>query len=124
MPIERSAVNLAFGKVLKGVVRENDKTQQGVADHLGQNVVTINRIFGGKRDITVTQFLQIAAFCGEDPQVILTRVMAKLNAMSASPDNVVPLKRVADMTDDEIDQIEKRAAIYDPELEQDESEST
>lgn len=124
MPIERSVVNLAFGKVLKGVVRENDKTQQGVADHLGQNVVTINRIFGGKRDMTVTQFLQIAAYCGEDPQVILARVMAKLDTMSAPANNVVPLKRVADMTDDEIGQIEKRAAIYDPELEQDEPDPT
>lgn len=124
MAIERSVVNTAFGKVLKGIVKENDKTQQGVADHIGQNVATINRIFGGKRDITVTQFFMIADYCGEDPMEILTRVASKLKTMSPAPGNVVPLKSVSKMTDDEIEQIEKRAATNDPELEQDEPDPT
>jgi len=124
MVIERSDVNTVFGKVLKGIVKENDKTQQGVADYLGQNVVTINRIFGGKRDITVKQFFQIADYCGVDPAEILNRVTVKLRSMSGVADNVVPFKRVSDMTDAEIEAIRKRAAINDPELEHDEPDPT
>lgn len=124
MVIERSDVNTVFGKVLKGIVKENDKTQQGVADYLGQNVVTINRIFGGKREITVKQFFQIADYCGVDPAEILNRVSVKLRSMSPVADNVVPLKRVSEMTDAEVEAIRKRAATNDPELEQDEPEST
>ncbi len=78
MPIERSAVNDTFGAVLKGVARENGKTQQGVADAIGANVITVNRIFNGKRDITVEMLFQIADYCGESPEVIVDRVVAKL----------------------------------------------
>lgn len=120
----RATVNKAFGMVLKGVVRENGKTQQGVADHIGQNVATINRIFGGKREVTVTQFLEIADYCGEDPKLILDRVLAKLRTMSALPDNVTPLPvKVADMTDDQVAELEG-AAGFDEELERPEPDNT
>lgn len=119
MNYSREQINSAFGKVLKGVVKENDQTQQSVADHLGQNVATVNRIFGGKRDITATQFLAIAELCREDPRVIIDRVLAKLRQMSEVPSNVTPLRRIEDMTDEEREAL-GAAAIKDDELEQDE----
>lgn len=124
MNYTREQINSAFGKVLKGVVKENDQTQQTVADHLGQNVATINRIFGGKREVTVTQFLAIADLCRESPRLILDRVLAKLEQMSEVPDNVVPLagKRLSQMTDEEIEQLEG-AANDDAENEQDEPDA-
>lgn len=123
MAIDRSTVNTVFGKVLKGVARENDKTQQAIADHLGQNVVTINRIFGGKRDITVSQFFQIAEFCGEDPAVILDRVTAKLKAMSGLPDNVTRIRGIEAMAPEEREALGV-AAVRDRELEHDEPDPT
>lgn len=123
MPVERTAVNTAFGAVLKGVVRENGKTQQGVADRLGVNVVTINRIFNGRRDITVEQFFQIADYCDESPELILSRVQAKLTRVSVPDSNVVPLKPIEKMTDDEVEELQG-AATYDEELERDEPDPT
>jgi plasmid maintenance system antidote protein VapI len=125
MAYTRDQINSAFGKVLKGVVKENDQTQQSVADHLGQSVATINRIFGGKREITVAQFIAITELCGEDPQMIVFRVMAKLSQMSVTPANVVPLatKRPSMMTDEEIDQLQG-AANDDEENVRDEPDPT
>lgn len=124
MNYSREQINSAFGKVLKGVVKENDQTQQTVADHLGQNIATVNRIFGGKRDITATQFLAIAELCREDPRAIIDRVLGKLRQMSEVPDNVVPLssKRPSQMTDEEIEQLEG-AANRDAENEQDQPDA-
>lgn len=125
MNYSREQINSAFGKVLKGVVKENDQTQQSVADHLGQNVATVNRIFGGKRDITATQFLAIAELCREDPRVVIDRVLAKLRQMSEVPDNVVDLasKRPSMMTDEEIEGLQG-AAVNDPENDEDEPDAT
>lgn len=122
MNYSREQINSAFGKVLKGVVKENDQTQQSVADHLGQNVATVNRIFGGKRDITATQFLAIADLCREDPRVIIDRVLAKLRQMSEVPSNVTPLRRIEDMTNEEREAL-GAAAINDDELGQDEPDA-
>lgn len=125
MAYTRDQINTAFGKVLKGVVKENDQTQQTVADHLGQSVATINRIFGGKREITVTQFVAIAELCGEDPRLVLDRVLLRLSQMSVAPDNVVPLarKRPSMMTDAEIDELQG-AANNDEEHVRDEPDQT
>lgn len=124
MGYTRDTINDAFAKVLKGVMRENGQTQQSVADHLGQNVATVNRILGGKRDITVTQFVSIVDLCGEDPKLIVDRVWGKLHLMSAVPDNVVPLtsKRPAEMSDSEIEGL-RGAANDDIENERDEPDA-
>lgn len=122
MSYTREEINSAFAKVLKGVTKENDQTQKTVADYLGQNPATVNRIFGGKRDITATQLLLIAELCQEDPRAIIDRVMAKLRQMSVAPSNVTPLRRVEDMSNEEREAL-GAAAINDEELEQDEPDA-
>lgn len=123
MAIVRSEINAAFGKVLKGIVRENDKTQEGAAGHIGQSIRTIGRIFAGERDVTVKQFIEISDYCGEDPQVVLARVMAKLATMSQVPDNVITLKPVSAMSDEEVEEL-RGVAGSDPELGEDEPDQT
>ena len=119
MSYTREAINTAFGRVLKGVLKENDLTQQDAADHLGQSLITVQRILNGKREMTVSQFMLFVELTHEDPKLILDRAVAKLNSMSEVTSNVVPLRRVLEMTDQERE-AEGKAAINDDELEQDE----
>lgn len=122
MADETSPVNIATGSVLKGAVREAGKSQSEVAAAIDQSLTTIQRIFAGKRNITITQFLQIADFIGIEADDLLDRVTKRLAQMSERPDNVtsLPMKKPAEMTDDELEAIQKKAAIEDEELDQDE----
>lgn len=124
MADETSPVNIATGSVLKGAVREAGKSQSEVAEAIGQSLTTIQRIFAGKRNITITQFLQIADFIGIEADDLLDRVTKRLGQMSERPDNVtaLPKKKPAEMTDEELEAIQKKAAIDDEELDQDEPE--
>ncbi len=126
VPDETSPVNAAFGTVLKGAAREAGKSQADIAEAIGQSLATVQRIFAGKRNVTVTQFFEIADFIGMDPEDLLSRVTKKLGTMSEPPANLTELrqakKRPAEMTDDELEAIQKKAAIDDPEFEQDEAE--
>lgn len=122
MADETSPVNIATGSVLKGAVREAGKSQSEVAEAIDQSLTTIQRIFAGKRNITITQFLQIADFIGIEADDLLDRVTKRLAQMSERPDNVtsLPMKKPAEMTDEELEAIQKKAAINDEELDQDE----
>ena len=125
MPQDRTTVNTVIGSVLRGVARENKKSQQQIADAIGSNVATINRFFGGKREPSAAQFILICEACGEDARVVLDRIVTKLEMMSAVPDNVTTLKpkTPATMTDDELDVLQG-AAGRDEELEHEEPETT
>lgn len=109
--MKRDTVNAAFGSVLKGVLRENDLTQQQAADHVGESLVTMQRILNGKREMKVSQFVLIAELCGENPERILDSVMRRLSRVSEVASNVTPLtpKRPASMSDDEIEKLVKAA---------------
>lgn len=124
MADETSPVNIATGSVLKGAAREAGKSQADIAEAIDQSLTTIQRIFAGKRNITITQFIQIADFIGFDADDLLDRVMKRLAQMSERPDNVtaLPKKKPAEMTDDELEAIQKKAAINDEELDHDEPE--
>lgn len=124
MADETSPVNIATGSVLKGAAREAGKSQAEIAEAIGQSLTTIQRIFAGKRNITITQFIQIADFVGIEADELLDRVTRRLTAMSERPDNVtaLPIKKPAEMTDEELEAIQKKAAIDDEELDQDEPE--
>lgn len=132
MPTDRSDVNTAFGAVLKGAVREQGKTQQGVADQLGQSFATVNRIFGGKRDITVTQFFEIADYIGIAPEDLMDRVMKKLATMSEQLPSLDDKRRArqeeaARFTGEQLDDLHaqgKAVAEVDDERERDEPEPT
>lgn len=123
MSLKRDTVNAAFGSVLKGVLRENDLTQQQAADHVGESLVTMQRILNGKREMKVSQFVLIAELCGEDPERILDSVMRRLSRVSEVASNVTPLRRIEDMTDEEREALGK-AATRDAELGRDEPDAT
>lgn len=122
MADETSPVNTAFGAILKGAAREAGLSQSEIATSIGQSLATVQRIFAGKRHVTVTQFFEISDVIGMDPQELLDRVTRRVKAMSDRPDNVtsLPMKKPAEMTDDELEAIQKKAAIEDEELDQDE----
>lgn len=122
MADETSPVNTAFGAILKGAAREAGKSQADIAESIGQSLATVQRIFAGKRHVTVTQFFEIADVIGMDPQDLLSRVTRRVSSMSERPDNVtaLPKKKPAEMTDAELEAIQKKAAIDDEELDQDE----
>jgi transcriptional regulator with XRE-family HTH domain len=84
MPLDRAAVNRAFGQVLKGAVTEQGKTQKGVGEVLGQATETINRIFNGKREMTVAQFFRTAEYIGIPADDLLGRVIRKLDGLPVS----------------------------------------
>lgn len=115
-------MNTAFGAILKGAAREAGLSQSEIAASIGQSLATVQRIFAGKRHVTVTQFFEISDVIGMDPQELLDRVTRRVKAMSDRPDNVtsLPMKKPAEMTDDELEAIQKKAAIDDEELDQDE----
>lgn len=122
MADETSPVNTAFGAILKGAAREAGLSQSEIATSIGQSLATVQRIFAGKRHVTVTQFFEISDVIGMDPQELLDRVTRRVKAMSDRPDNVtsLPMKKPAEMTDEELEAIQKKAAINDEELDQDE----
>lgn len=86
---------------------------------------TLNRALAGERDINVTQLTKIAAALGTTPDALMTRAVTRMGGIDVlmsdvGRKNVTPLRRVEDMTVDEIEAEQKKAATIDPEMDTDE----
>lgn len=117
-------MNIATGSVLKGAVREAGKSQADIAAAIDQSITTIQRIFAGKRNVTITQFIQIADYIGIAPDDLLDRVTKRLAQMSEPPVSLDARrpKSIADMTDEELEGL-RSVANTDPEIGYDEPDA-
>ena len=86
---------------------------------------TLNRLLPGTQDFTFSQMAQIASGLELTPSELSDRAVRRMGGMEAlvsevQGQNVTPLRRVEDMSVDEIEAEKKRAATIDPEMDTDE----
>ncbi|MGX9349218.1 helix-turn-helix domain-containing protein [Microbacterium sp. KNMS] len=116
--------------VLTGFYKRKRLTQEELAERSDIPLTSLQKKLRGNAPITATDLVVISQAIGVDPALVMREIMRELDDRNAGmSDAPVSLeahrtkKSVAEMTDDEIEAIKKKAATYDPELEQDEPES-
>jgi transcriptional regulator with XRE-family HTH domain len=122
---QKSAANRALAAEIRAERAAVGLTVKELAVRSGVPYGTLNRILPGERDINYTQIVQISAALGLDPAELSNRAMRRLGGLEAvvsevQGHNVTPLRRVEDMTVDEIEAERKQAATIDPEMDTDE----
>lgn len=122
---QKSAANRALAAEIRAERAAEGITVRELALRSGIAYGTLNRILPGERDISFTQLTQLAAALKLTPQELSERAVRRMGGMQAvvsevQGKNVTPLRRVEDMTVDEIEAEHKKAATVDPEMDTDE----
>lgn len=121
-----SPINRAMAAEIKAERVAQDLTIKDLAKASGVPEGTLNRMTSKDiRDINITQMALIAEALGMTLVELVSRAEARAARISASEarvTNVTPLrrKRLSDMTVDEIEGIQEKAAYRDPEANEDE----
>lgn len=121
-----SAINRAMAAEIKAERVAQDMTIKDLAKASGVPEGTLNRMTSKDiRDINITQMALIAEALGMTLVELVSRAEARAARISASEarvTNVTPLrqKKLSDMTVDEIEGIQEKAAYRDPEANEDE----
>lgn len=122
-------ISRAISDVLTGAYARKRLTQEQIATRADMPLVTVQKKLRGRTTISATDLVVLSRAIGVDPikmlQEALEEVAEAEKLMSvgvASISDQRKKKTPAEMTDDELDAIQKKAAINDPELEQDEPE--
>ncbi len=126
--IPDDVINEATAAALRGVMADSKLQQKSWAAKAGLSPVTIQKLLSGKQAIKVPQLLALARASALTPEQVMTRIdEAVARAVSEIPvslDAHRKAKTPAEMTDDEIEELQRKAAIHDDELEQDEPDPT
>jgi transcriptional regulator with XRE-family HTH domain len=122
---QKTAANRALAAEIRAERAAVDITVRELALRSGVPYGTLNRILPGERDISFGQLTQIAAALGVTPSELSDRAIRRMGGMDAvvsgvGAQNVSVLRRVEDMTVDEIEAERKKAATIDPEMDTDE----
>ncbi|GAA4774295.1 helix-turn-helix domain-containing protein [Microbacterium gilvum] len=116
--------------VLTGFYKRKRLTQEELAERSEIPLTSLQKKLRGTAPVTATDLVVISNAIGVSPTIVMEEILRELaeREQAGMSDGPVSLeahrtkKSVAEMTDDEIEAIEKKAAIYDTELEQDEPE--
>jgi transcriptional regulator with XRE-family HTH domain len=122
--VEKSVLNEALAAEIRAERARKKVTIKDLAIASGMVESTLNRALAGQRDINVTQIGHLARALSIDPAVLIDRAVASIGGLDAlvsevKGDNVSPLRRVEDLTLEELDQ-ERYAANRDKEADTDE----
>ncbi|TDW69128.1 transcriptional regulator with XRE-family HTH domain [Curtobacterium sp. PhB25] len=122
---QKTAANQALAAEIRAERAAVGITVRELALRSGVPYGTLNRILPGERDISFGQLTQLAGALGVTPSDLSERAVRRMGGMDAvvsgvSGQNVTPLRRVEDMTVDEIEAEQKKAATIDPEMDTDE----
>jgi transcriptional regulator with XRE-family HTH domain len=122
---QKSPMNQAVAAEIRAERGAQRMTVKQLALASGMVESTLNRALAGERDINVTQLTKIAAALGTTPDALMTRAVDRMGGIDVLMSdvrrkNVTPLRRVEDMTVDEIEAEQKKAATIDPEMDTDE----
>lgn len=122
---QKTAANQALAAEIRAERAAVGITVRELALRSGVPYGTLNRILPGERDISFGQLTQLAGALGLTPSELSERAVRRMGGMDAvvsgvSGQNVTPLRRVEDMTVDEIEAEQKKAATIDPEMDTDE----
>jgi transcriptional regulator with XRE-family HTH domain len=126
MAAERSPISQAISDVLTGFYKTRRLTQEVVAERAGMSITTLQKKLSGKGPITATDLVVLSQAIGVEPGRVITDAMELLNSVSDAPvslDAHRKAKSPAEMSDDEIDELQG-AAGHDPELEEPEPNPT
>lgn len=121
-------ISRAVSDKLTGAYASKRLTQDEIAERAQMSIWTLQKKLRGRSPISATDLVVIAQAIGVSPAKILTEALEELEEQSRMSAPVVTLsdqrnkKTPATMTDDELEAIQKKAAINDEELEQDEPE--
>lgn len=129
MSPSQTPISRAISDVLTGYYSRKRLTQEVVAERSGMSIVTLQKKLKANAPISATDLVVISRAIGVEPAKVLEDALAEV-AESERQVSDVPVslkahrekKSVKDMTDDEIDALKEKAAIYDTDLEQDEPE--
>ena len=122
---QKTAANQALAAEIRAERAAVGITVRELALRSGVPYGTLNRILPGERDISFGQLTQIAGGLGVSPSELSDRAIRRMGGMGAvvsgvAAQNVSPLRRVEDMTVEEIESERKKAATIDPEMDTDE----
>lgn len=120
-------INRIAANALLGAARESGMNQTQVANAAGMSPVTAQKVFSGSQGIKVHQFIRLANATDLTPADVMFRISAAIKRMSDAASTVgdeLARKRAENTSkytgDDFNEEGQPRAAITDPELEQDE----
>lgn len=122
---QKTAANRALAAEIRAERAAVGITVRELALRSGVPYGTLNRLLPGERDISFGQLTQIAGALGLTPSELSDRAIRRMGGMDAvvsgvGAQNVSPLRRVEDMTVEEIESERKKAATIDPEMDTDE----
>ena len=129
MENEKSVLNAAVAAEIRAEKAAKNMTAADIAKAARIPVGTLSRVLTGERDINVTQLGKIARAFGTTVEHIMSRAVDRAGGldslfppqMSDAGGNVTPIrKRAEDMSVDELEAIEKKAATSDAEMDTDE----
>jgi transcriptional regulator with XRE-family HTH domain len=126
MAAERSPISQAVSDVLTGFYKSRRLTQEVVAARADMSITTLQKKLSGKGPVTATDLVVLSRAIGVDPARVISDAMELLDSVSEAPvslDAHRKAKSPADMTDDEIDELQG-AAGHDAELEEPEPDPT
>lgn len=123
-------ISRAISDVLTGAYARKRLTQEELSQRTGIPLVTLQKKLRGRSPISATDLVAISEAIGVEPPKMLEEAMQELadrasEATSAPVANILDQrqkKTPAEMTDAELEAIQKKAATNDSELEQDESD--
>ena len=122
--VEKSVLNEALAAEIRAERARKKVTIKELALAAGMVESTLNRALAGQRDINVTQIGLIARALSIDPSVLMARAVESIGGLETlvsevHAQNVTKLRRVEDMTVEEIEKL-PHAATIDPEMDTDE----
>ncbi|MEK6310102.1 MAG: helix-turn-helix domain-containing protein [Curtobacterium sp.] len=122
--MEKSVLNEALAAEIRAERARKKVTIKELALAAGMVESTLNRALAGQRDINVTQIGLIARALSIDPAVLVERAVESIGGLDAlvsevQGKNVTPLRRVEDLTLEELDK-QQYAANRDKEADTDE----
>lgn len=117
-------VTVKIADLLKRAQRASLLSQGEVAERAGMSVFTLQKKLAGNAPINVDDLLKITAAIGVDPGPIIDAAMDDPAVHALYPPdtthhNVTPL-HPRDMTVEQLEAIQRRAANHDPEADDDE----
>jgi transcriptional regulator with XRE-family HTH domain len=129
MENEKSVLNTAVAAEIRAERAAKNMTAAQLAKAAGIPIGTLHRVLSGERDINVTQLGKIALAFGTTVEHIMRRAVDRAGGldalaprqMSDAGGNVTPIrKRVEDLSVDELEAIDRKAATRDAEMDTDE----
>ncbi|GAA1148641.1 hypothetical protein GCM10009651_36530 [Microbacterium natoriense] len=127
MRSDQPLISRVAADVLTGYYRRKRMTQEELAVKADIPLTSLQKKLKGRAPITATDLVMLARAIGVDPAKVMAEIVEESEAEErrlsegvASISEHRNKKTPATMTDDELDAIQKKAATYDPELEQDE----